>query len=146
MIIWIMAGVAAVMLALILYSVLVIASRSDDAIERHFEKRPVKHREPTPHSQTAKADAGKPRLSLVPMQILYDIAEVRAYGCRKYPEGGPDNWRQVEVERYRDAMLRHMVAYIRDPEGVDAESGLPHLSHVATNVSFLCELEHGNGK
>lgn len=98
----------------------------------------------TAPDQIAKADAGKPRLSLVPMQILYDIAEVRAYGCRKYPEGGPDNWRQVEVERYRDALLRHTIAYIRDPDGVDAESGYPHLSHVATNVSFLCELEHGS--
>lgn len=96
--------------------------------------------------QTAKADAGKPRLSLVPMQILYDIAEVRAYGCKKYPEGGQDNWRQVEVKRYRDALLRHTIAYIRDPEGVDAESGLLHLWHLACNVAFLCELEHKDGE
>ena len=32
--------------------------------------------------QTAKADAGKARLSLVPTQIIWDIAEVREYGNR----------------------------------------------------------------
>ena len=91
--------------------------------------------------QEAKADAGKPRLSLVPMQILFDIAEVREYGNMKYPEGGSDNWKQVSPERFRDAMLRHMVAYIQDPQSVDEESGLKHLAHMACNIAFLCEME-----
>lgn len=92
--------------------------------------------------QKAKMDAGKPRLSLVPMQILYDIAAVREYAVdHKYKD--PENWKKVEIERYRDAMLRHMVAYIRDPDGVDEESGLSHLAHLATNVAFLCELQKG---
>lgn len=89
----------------------------------------------------AKADAGKPRLTLVPMQILYDIARVRMYGNEKYPEGGPDNWKQVEVQRYRDAAFRHFISYLNDPKGVDEESGLPHLSHLACNIAFLCEME-----
>ena len=89
--------------------------------------------------QSAKKDAGKPRLSLVPMQILYDIAEIREYGCRKY--GDPENWRRVEPSRYRDAMLRHMVEYIRDPASVDEESGLPHRWHLECNLAFLAELE-----
>lgn len=92
-------------------------------------------------SQTAKADAGKPRVDLVPLQIIYDIAAIREYGNRKYPDGGPDNWKRVEPERYRAAMMRHMIEYIRDPKSVDAESGLPHLWHLACNVAFLCEME-----
>ena len=96
--------------------------------------------------QTAKADAGKPQLSLVPTQIIYDIAAVREYGCNKYPEGGKDNWKQVEPQRYRDAAYRHFLAYINDPDGVDKESGLPHLWHLATNCAFLCELEGEHGK
>lgn len=92
-------------------------------------------------NQTAKADAGKPRLSLVPMQILFDIAEIREYGNRKYPNGGSDNWKQVEPERYREALLRHILRYIDDPDGVDDESGLPHLWHAACNMAFLAELE-----
>lgn len=93
------------------------------------------------NDQTMKADAGKLQLTLVPRQIIRDIAEVRMYGNQKYPEGGPDNWKQVEVQRYRDAMFRHMMEYLDDPDGVDAESGLPHLWHLACNVAFLCELE-----
>ena len=93
----------------------------------------------TEPDQTAKADAGKPRLSLVPTQIIFDIAAVREYGNRKY--GDPDNWKRVEPERYRDAAYRHFLAYIRDPDSVDPESGLKHLHHLATNIAFLCELE-----
>ena len=94
--------------------------------------------------QKAKADAGKPHVSLVPSQIVYDIARIREYGNKKYPEGGKDNWKRVEVERYRDAAYRHLLAYIDDPHGVDEESGLPHLWHLACNIAFLCELENDN--
>ena len=89
------------------------------------------------NDQTIKADAGKLQLTLVPRQIIRDIAEVRMYGNQKYPEGGPDNWKQVEPQRYRDAMFRHMMEYLDDPDGVDAESGLPHLWHLACNVIFV---------
>ena len=91
------------------------------------------------HQTEAKADAGKPRITLVPTRIIWDIAEVREYGCRKY--GDPDNWRKVEPQRYRDAMARHMLAYLAAPHDKDAESGLPHLWHIACNAAFLCELE-----
>lgn len=91
--------------------------------------------------QMAKADSGKPRLTLVPTQIIFDIAKVREYGNKKYPEGGPDNWKKVEVQRYRDAAFRHFIAYLNDPKGADEESGIKHLSHLACNIAFLCELE-----
>lgn len=97
------------------------------------------------NNQSAKADAGKARLSLVPMQILFDIAEIREYGNRKYPEGGPNNWRQVEPERYREAAFRHFLRYIDDPEGLDEESGLPHRWHLECNLAFLAELEENLG-
>ena len=89
--------------------------------------------------QEAKADAGKPQLTLVPRAILPAIARVREYGCKKY--GDPDNWKQVDVQRYRDAAFRHFAAYLDDPQGTDEESRLPHLWHLACNVAFLCELE-----
>lgn len=96
------------------------------------------------HNQQAKADVGKPRLSLVPSEIIRCIAVIREYGNRKYKD--PENWRTVEVERYRDAAYRHLLDYIDDPAGVDEESGLPHLWHLACNVAFLCELEKTGGK
>ena len=33
-------------------------------------------------SQDAKRDAGKPRLTLVPRRIIWDIAVIREYGCK----------------------------------------------------------------
>lgn len=91
--------------------------------------------------QAYKADKGKPKLTLVPRQIIWDIAAIREYGNNKYPEGGPDNWKHVEPQRYKDALCRHLCAYLDDPKSLDEESGLPHLWHLACNVAFLCELE-----
>lgn len=89
----------------------------------------------------AKFDSGKPKLTLVPRQIIFDIARVREYGVEKYKD--PDNWKRVEIERYRDAAFRHFMAYLDNPYGVDNESGLPHLSHLACNIAFLCEMQRG---
>lgn len=91
------------------------------------------------NDQSAKADAGKLQLTLVPLEIIRDIAAIRMYGNRKY--GDPNNWKNVSKERYRDAAFRHFLAYLTDPEGVDEESGLPHLWHLACNIAFLCEME-----
>ena len=89
--------------------------------------------------QKAKADDGKLRLTLVPRRIIWAIAAIREYGNRKY--GDPENWRQVEPQRYRDAAYRHFLAYLDDPAGADPESGLPHLWHLACNIAFLIEME-----
>ena len=88
--------------------------------------------------QEAKADAGKTRLSLVPTQIIYDIARVREYGDKKY--GSTDNWKTVEKQRYVDAMYRHFLCFVEDPLSVDEESGLPHLWHMECNAAFLSEM------
>lgn len=95
----------------------------------------------TLNKQEAKADRGKPQLTLVPRQILFDIARVREFGSEKY--GSPDNWKQVDVQRYRDAAFRHFCAYLDEPQGNDEESGLSHLAHLACNIAFLCEIEGG---
>ena len=92
--------------------------------------------------QTAKADAGKAEIRLVPMEIVWAIAWIRMYGNRKY--GDPDNWKTVESERYRDAMMRHLLAYISDPNSVDEESGYPHLWHAACNLAFLMHFDYGD--
>lgn len=89
--------------------------------------------------QTIKADNGKPKLTLVPTEIIRNIAVIREYGCKKY--GDPENWREVEIQRYRDAAFRHFLSYLENPQGTDTESGYPHLWHVACNIAFLCEME-----
>lgn len=91
------------------------------------------------NDQSIKADAGKPKLTLVPQQIIFDIARVREYGLAKYGES--ESWKKVDIQRYRDAAYRHFLSYLKDPQGVDEESGLPHLSHLACNIAFLAEME-----
>ena len=95
-------------------------------------------------SQEAKADAGKPNLTLVPTQIVRDIAEVREYGNRKY--GSRDNWKNVELERYIAALYRHLLAVVDDPRSVDSESGIEHYKHIACNAAFICEMLKRKGK
>ena len=90
------------------------------------------------NDQTAKADAGKPAISNSPPQIIWDIAEVKGYGDRKY--GSPDNWKNVDIKRYIDALLRHTLAFWENPDSVDAESGIPHYKHMACNMAFICEM------
>lgn len=85
-----------------------------------------------------KADQGKPRLDLVPPTIMEAIGHIRTYGTAKYKD--PDNWKLVEPERYTAALMRHLCQFLRDPRGVDSESGYPHLWHMATNIAFLIEL------
>lgn len=89
--------------------------------------------------QQAKADAGKPHPSLVPVALIEGVMAVREYGNQKYHD--PDNWKQVEPERCHQAMLRHILAAWNDPYKIDPESGLPHIAHVATNIAFLLEMK-----
>lgn len=89
-------------------------------------------------NQQAKADSGKPNLSLVPKEIIYEIEKVRSFGVKKYKD--PDNWKKVEIERYHEALLRHTLAIWEDINARDKESGLLHLSHIATNIAFILEL------
>lgn len=90
------------------------------------------------NKQEAKADAGKPRPTLVPVSLIEAVASIREYGVAKYHD--PDNWKKVEPQRYKDAAYRHWLAYIKG-EKLDPESGLPHLHHCACNLAFLIEME-----
>ena len=87
----------------------------------------------------AKDIKNKPRLGLVSPYLIEAVGKVRTYGSmEKYRD--TEKWRTVEPEYYRDAMMRHLVAYMKDPQAIDQESGLPHLWHLACNVNFLIEL------
>lgn len=84
----------------------------------------------------AKADAGKPHPSYVPVEIIEAVMRVREHGHSKYGDQA-DHWDQVEPERYHEALLRHILKAWNDPYSVDPESGLMHLEHAATNIAFL---------
>lgn len=96
-------------------------------------------------AQTAKKDGGKPHPSYVPVEIIKAVMDVREFAVNgKYPD--PRNWMTVSVDRYHEALLRHVLAIWNDPFSVDEESGLLHLSHIATNVAFMLALHEEEGK
>lgn len=84
-----------------------------------------------------KFDDTKPKLAyfLGTFQSqLVSINDVLDYGAAKY---GRDNWRHVAPQRYVEALVRHTLACAHDFTARDAESSLPHISHVLTNALFL---------
>ena len=95
------------------------------------------------NDQSAKADGGKLRLTLVPTEAVEAVAAIRMFGVQKYVD--ENNWKRVEKDRYKDAAFRHYVRYLREPYGMDSESNLPHLWHCLCNLFFLCSLEIEDG-
>lgn len=87
--------------------------------------------------QAVKKDNGKPQLNLVPLEILEPLARVREFAVKKYGKDGIEAWREISDDRLLAALLRHTVAYQKDPNALDQESGLPAIYHVAINAAFL---------
>ena len=91
-----------------------------------------------------KADQGKPQVSLVEPSYVLGTAQILTFGADKY---GKDNWKTAtaeDIQRYRDALLRHLYAYLGG-EINDPESGEPHLYHISCNVMFLDYFDRREG-
>lgn len=86
-----------------------------------------------------KYDGEKIRMDLLPFEALEAVAEVLTHGARKYTDNG---WQTVDYAnaRYRAAMLRHFCADQKN-EKYDAETGLLHAAHMATNALFILWFE-----
>lgn len=81
-----------------------------------------------------KKDSGKLQWSLMPFEELKDVVKVLMHGAEKY---SPDNWKKCDnVVRYKDALMRHVIAYVSGEE-IDSEFGLSHLAHAVCNCLFL---------
>ena len=85
-----------------------------------------------------KHDGGKARLDVVPPEIIEAVGAVMTHGIEKYGEG---SYKNVKPKRYRAALMRHICKWLKNPHGIDEDSGLPHLWHIACNVAFLLELD-----
>lgn len=102
--------------------------------------------DPSLDSKFQKSDRTKPELSLVPYSLSMAVARVLEHG---YKVQGYDrnNWRNATQEDepgIRDAVLRHATNYNdareRGEEGLDKDSGLSELWHLAAQVAFLIDL------
>lgn len=96
----------------------------------------------TPHEPGAKLDAGKVAcyrgcIAYFPRAIRA-VANVSTIGARKYAWKG---WESVPdgVDRYRDALVRHLVADVVEGP-VDKDTGVLHAAQVAWNALATLEL------
>lgn len=86
----------------------------------------------------------KLRWDLLPMEEIEDIVRVYHAGAKKY---GPNNWQNLDngFERYRAAMFRHMMEYMKG-ERIDSDTGAFHLAQCAWNcIAMLWYDKHGKG-
>jgi hypothetical protein len=70
-----------------------------------------------------KFDEGKDPWHLVPLAAVREVVRVLAFGAKKY---APGDWKNVDnpIDRYFDALVRHVVAW-RCGEKEDPETGIP---------------------
>lgn len=94
------------------------------------------------HVPGAKDDKAKPMAGVLLdfSRALQAVVDVGTYGAKKYTRTG---WATVPEgsQRYTDALVRHLLAMDVDPDGLDKETGLPHLAHVAWNALAVLELQ-----
>lgn len=84
-----------------------------------------------------KDDWGKPPVQLLPVEALESVADVLAFGARKYDA---NNWRNgMKLSRCVGAAIRHCFAWLRGEDN-DPESGLPHLAHAGCMILFALNL------
>lgn len=86
----------------------------------------------------------KLRWDLLPMEEIEDIVKVYHAGAKKY---GDNNWQNLDngFERYRAAMMRHMMEYMKG-ERIDADTGCFHLAQVAWGaIAMLYYDKHNKG-
>lgn len=93
------------------------------------------------HEPGAKLDLGKTRLGLVLggfPRALEEVGKIGTFGAKKYTDNG---WMSVPqgIERYTDAMLRHVLAEFKG-ETLDHDSGLLVAAHTAWNALARLEL------
>lgn len=83
-------------------------------------------------------DDEKPPVSLIPPQVILELAKVYGFGTRKY---APHNWEKgMNWNRMYDSANRHLLAWASG-ETFDAESGQRTLAHAIWNLVGLLYYE-----
>jgi hypothetical protein len=81
-----------------------------------------------------KFDQGKPRMELLPPELMVEVAKVLTFGAEKYEAR---NWEKgMDWGRIYGSLQRHLNAWASG-EDTDPETGLSHLAHAGCNIAFL---------
>lgn len=91
---------------------------------------------------SVKYDEGKLKYSLLVEGMplaLEKVVRVLEYGARKYK---PNGWKDIDnsIERYKEALYRHVLNLDGGLFAKDNESGFEHLAHIVCNAMFLMEI------
>lgn len=89
-------------------------------------------------TEARKNDQSKPRMDLVPPELVFGVADILAFGAEKY---GDRNWEKgMSWGRLFAALMRHMWAWWGGAKA-DPETGKSHLWHAACCIAFLMAYE-----
>ena len=140
----------------------IVRSRTDENYSRDMVIDGVSILSPSPPSGTSpsflpgsmsaeggrKDDNGKPRMDLIPPEVMFALGTVLGFGAQKY---AARNWEQgMSWGRVFGALMRHLWAWWggRGPTSnnfafgdLDAETGFSHLWHALCCVAFLVAYE-----
>lgn len=82
-----------------------------------------------------KDSAGKPRMSLVPAELILGTARAFSFGIAK--GYAPHNWRKgIPLSEIYDALQRHLTAW-NEGENIASDSKLSHLDHAGACIAML---------
>lgn len=85
-----------------------------------------------------RADKGKPRIDLIPAEVILEIAKIYTHGAEKYR---PHNWSEgMDYSRMYSSLQRHLLKFWAG-ETTDPDSGEHHLTCVAFGVIGLLYFE-----
>lgn len=78
---------------------------------------------------------------------LEAVNRVLHWGCNeRQPPYSETGWKDVPLDKYKQALLRHQSEWMKDPSSLDEESGKLHLAHMATNALILLQRWPEEGK
>lgn len=85
-----------------------------------------------------KDDRDKPRIDLMPPEMIFAVSDVLTFGAKKY---GGRNWESgMAWGRIYAALMRHLWAWWSGATG-DDETGMSHLHHAGCCIAFLIAYE-----
>ena len=93
-----------------------------------------------------KFDNAKPMLGLFPSHAIFAGGRALTYGAKKYNNYNYKQGEGLDWNRYYDALLRHLFAWIGGEDN-DKESKLSHLDHMMACAAMLTDaVNSGIGK
>lgn len=98
------------------------------------EKSTLKTNQPLVKSEGVKFDNGKPDMTDIPLEAMWEMGKAFTYGQKKY---GKNNYRNgMLISRQLAAAVRHIYQHL-DGETVDPETNsTTHLGHALASIAM----------